>query len=671
MVKVGPGVAAREATVIGFDLTRGTMRVKLNLAQSDVIPDAQSEKSVSIPASWTGPNGEFSGGCPVIGSNIWVVLGESGQWAALPYTPSNDAFTNNTSFTLSSHRKNQMSALRSGRYLTQVQNNIRQFFDPNIGIQTGNPEFFTHNDPERSIHSLKFSNEFSFTDSHLKVNGPVKRDLVSNSNRGTTGSALSSHSYDDSLFTIGLDPRTKTGSTVNRNPPFVEDREVVYEFSESFEYTNDADEADRYDTNEEPEVNTKFSRRDTRADAMSLSLSAPNQLMETIKGTAVDIFGNILDINRNILPNGRIDKLSFRTTENNKSETFLNLRDQTRKSIAYHFEINTRKSTITPDVTKNDNYARDRSRFFIDIDKEGQLKMNIPASSETGNIPLLTRYENYSTILAAEEDGVDPNEFIRNVNNQDIFAEGFGVQSISLKGGDDDLNGFVSPIDRFSESEIRVGTAYHDILNTVELHSRNDMIESFYSDSTLLDVPLLENVVSDEIIVSGESANAGGRSAGINFDGMISLNVGANTVDRQSLHFDYAGGLVGNIGRDKNGNSYAVTMDGNLLIQLGAATVNNDSRFSDLDNGIKPASLDIRVLSGPDSETAGGTCTVIRVDNTGVRVLTPGRCEIVSEQDMRFKSIRGNMLFDAESIFFYADEAGRGRLIERKTNRTI
>ena len=118
MVKVGPGVAAREATVIGIDLIRGTMRVKINLAQSDVIPDSQIEKSIPIPGSWMGPNGEFSGGCPVIGSNLWITLGESGQWVALPYTPSNDVFNNNTSATLSSHRKNQMAAFKPGRHLT-------------------------------------------------------------------------------------------------------------------------------------------------------------------------------------------------------------------------------------------------------------------------------------------------------------------------------------------------------------------------------------------------------------------------------------------------------------------------------------------------------------------------------------------------------------------------
>lgn len=672
MVKVGPGVAAREATVIGINLIRGTMRVKINLAQSDVIPDSQIEKSIPIPGSWMGPNGEFSGGCPVIGSNLWIILGESGQWVALPYTPSNDVFNNNTSATLSSHRKNQMAAFKSGRHLTQVRNNIRQFLDPEIGIQAGNPEFFLHIDPERSITSLKFKNEYAFTDSYLKVNGAIKRDLVSNSNRGTTGSALTSHSYDDSLFTIGLDPLTKAGSAVNRNPPFVENREVIYEFAESFDYTNDSDEADRYDSNEDPEVNTKFSRRDTRADALSLSLSAPNQLIETIKGTAVDIFGNLLDINRNILPSGKIDKLSFRTTENNKSETFLNLREQSRKTIAYHFEINSRKDTIeAPNVKKNDDYARDRSRFFLDIDKEGQLKLNVPASSETGNIPLLTRYENYSTILASEDDGVNPNEFIRNVNNQDIFAEGFGVQSISLKGGDDALDGFVAPIDRITEQSINYGTAYHDILNTVELHQRNDLLESYYSNSKLMNVPLIENIVSNEIVVSGESANGGGRSGTLNFDGMISLNVGANTVDRQSLWFDYAGGIVGNVGRDKNNVSYAGTFDGQVLIQVGAATVNNDSRFGDLDNGPLPGAIDIRVLGGTSESEAAGVETIVRIDHTGVRIVTAGEMDLVSEQTLRLKSIRGNIVMDAESIFLYGDDNERGRLVQRKSGQTI
>ena len=56
------------------------------------------------------------------------------------------------------------------------------------------------------------------------------------------------------------------------------------------------------------------------------------------------------------------------------------------------------------EVFPDADYGRQRSRFFIDIDKEGQFKLNVPASSEKGNVPILTRYENYSTINSFEED---------------------------------------------------------------------------------------------------------------------------------------------------------------------------------------------------------------------------------------------------------------------------
>src|SRR5690606_30734624 len=186
----------------------------------------------------------------------------------------------------------------------------------------------------------------------------------------------------------------------------VENREVTYEFANSFNFTTDEIEAEQYDKKQTISLNNIIERRKSRADTLSLSAVYPNHLIEIIKGTVVDIYGNILDINRAILPIGHRDDLTLRTTSDKKSEIFKNIRKQLRKSIAFHFEINTRKDIGIPDVNKNKNdndynFGRDRSKFSIDIDKEGQFKINVPASSEIGNIPLLTRYENYSTLFAA------------------------------------------------------------------------------------------------------------------------------------------------------------------------------------------------------------------------------------------------------------------------------
>lgn len=677
-MKVGSVLGlVREATVKSVDVRSGKMLVKLGLSQSDVVAGKESEFEVPISGSWMGPDGQFSGGCPVIGSTIWVARGQGGRWAPLSYVPNDDVFSNTNTSGLNGFRRNKMIAFRPGRWLSQVANDIRLFADPVTGIEMGDPNERYCLDPLRKISSVDFRNHFIFTDASRNIDGAIKRDLASNSNRDVSGDALTSHNYDDALFSIGLDPLTKAGLSAVRNPPLAEKRELVYEFCDSFGFTDDTDEATRYDTGEPPELPASFSRRDSRADTLSLSLIQPNQLLETIKGTLVDIFGNILDINRAVLPNGTVDELSFRSTDVNRSDVFTKLREQTRKSIAYHFEINSRKPFPLQETNNTDDYARGRSKFCIDIDKEGQFKMNVPASSEVGNVSLLTRYENFSTLKALEED-TDPRSFVRSANGQDIFAEGFGVQSVSLSGGEDELEGKASPSDRLTEEPIKLGTAFHDILNTVNLHTRIDAVTS-YNEDTLIPIALPDTededgntrpaIVNNNVIVSGDNANAGGRSGTISLDGSLSMSIGANTVDRQSMWIDTAGGVVANYGRDLNNISYAATYDGDIFVQVGAATVANDSRFAKINNTDRPGTVDIRVRGGAGDQ-AGGTMTVVRIDPTGVQVSTPGRVDIVSRQNLRIKS-GADLILDAENIYLYGDETGNGRLVNRKTKQTI
>src|SRR5690606_3327798 len=162
------------------------------------------------------------------------------------------------------------------------------------------------------------------------------------------------------------------GDSFTRNPSFNESRQIIYEFPDSFGFTDDISEKSVYDGEVILEDDSFVRRRDSRADALSLSLIEPNQLIESISGTVVDIYGNVVDLNRSILPNGLIDSLSFRNIELNASETFSKLREQTRKSIAYHWELNSRKADL-PDlnnlsffVDDTSDYARNRSKFFLD-----------------------------------------------------------------------------------------------------------------------------------------------------------------------------------------------------------------------------------------------------------------------------------------------------------------
>src|SRR5690606_19267329 len=206
------------------------------------------------------------------------------------------SFSNLSSSSASGYRKNIMSALKPGRHLIQVKNNIRHIVDPEIGIHQGNPVNFVQIDPVLNIFSNRFDFNMEFTEANRKITGPVMRDIKANATRNISGSALTSHSYNSSLYKVGLDPKTKTGDSFVRNPGLNESREIIYEFNNSFGFTDDLREQEIYDSEKIPSANNFFPRDESRADVLGLSLVNPNHLLEIIKGTVVDIYGNVVDL---------------------------------------------------------------------------------------------------------------------------------------------------------------------------------------------------------------------------------------------------------------------------------------------------------------------------------------------------------------------------------------
>jgi hypothetical protein len=636
--------------------------------------------TVPMPLAFSGPNGEFIGGIPEKGCSV-ILSQAQGEWFISSYITSNNIFSNTAVGGLGGLNTNLMSDLKPGRILLQTKNASSKFImDPKDGISMGSSTQTNHIDPKRGIISHNLNKEMSFTAGHRSITGTIKRDLKENSTRNITSSILDSHEYDDTLFTIGMDPSTNTStistSTIARNLPLIESHEIVYEFqnfSNGIGFTTDDDEGIRYISKEPPSKPSEILRTESRTNTFNLNLNNPNHIMESIKGTGIDLYGNVLDINRNILPIGKTDEFSLNKNSNSKN-AFSKIRALHRKALVYHWEINTRKRTgeddvaQAPDPTSNKDYARDRSRFFIDIDKEGLFKINVPASSETGNIPLLTRYENASTLLAAQGDITNPNAFIRESENKDVFLEShanFGVIKLSSGGGN--LDGYAAPIDRFSDQPIKLGTAYHDITKTILQHQntgRDNLINYFTRDQTYLNrIDYVPKVVSGVINVSGKDANAGGRSGSVNLDGSLALSIGANTVDRQSLWLDTAGGIVSNIGRDKFGNSICSTLDGDLRVQIGSTGVIGDSRFNSENSAHRAGTLDLRVVDG------SGQLAIIRIEKNGIFITTPGRMEFNSEQDMVFRS-NSNIMFEGKNVIAYPDN-GQARTIKRSGVKEI
>lgn len=667
MSRLGTPIGILRTGTILSKNNNGTVNVSFNQA-------GQQIKIVSsIPSGWLGPNGEFIGGDPIPGTS--VILAEvdvAGNWKIVSQEPSNNIFRN-AELNSTTVYQDQMSALIDGRALIQVKNGVRVVLDPNDGIEIGGSDTFLKVNPSDNIISYNIQQSLEFTESSRKISGSIKRDLDQNSVRDLLGSVLDSHQYDDFLKTIGMDPSLSTSYTSKfikiRNPALAETRELFYEFSHSYNFNNIQEEIDRYSNSRSDTVIPVSDRTDNRTEAANLNWIRPNHLIESVKGTLVDTFGNILDINRVPLLIGKLDNLSLKNSTD-KADAFKRILNEMRKSISFHFEINAKKGTedynnivdVDNNLFDNFDYSRNESKFSIDIDKEGQFKINIPASSNSGNVPLCTRAANFASIVAKQDPSISANEFLRSETYQELFVKNFSSGSvISLNSSDDLLDGYASPHSFIDDQVIKYGTTYHDITNVCNSFLKSagylsvgQKLINFDEDHHLnTDFKPLEKIISDTIIISGPKANAGGRSGNINADGFISFNIGANTIDRQSLWLDTAGSIISRVGRDKNGISYASSLDGDMFIEIGGSGLGNtlDSRFSKENDAFRNGTLDIRVL-------INGQYMIFRMGPTGIDIVSPGTITLSSQQDMIFKS-NSSMKFEAENIVMYAETSKR------------
>lgn len=674
----------REATIVGYDPINDTIDIQLNNAQA-----LKGKSRISIPAPTPHVlfqnNGLFIGTNPIVGTPIIVGQGSGNQYYFVSFKAVN--------LDILPQLKSGELLIRSSddaKITLDVSNNIRIGSDTNnIHINTGDK-----NNPKTNLISFNFENENHFTEASRQVNGLIKRDLKINVSGFDQDTKLENDDYDRFYQIIGMDPSATSNDIItgpNKNPPLVEHRELIYEFQNQSEVTNDLTESIQYGSSKQPVTDYNFpNRRKSRADVLSLTLLEPNYLMETIKGTVVDIFGNILDLNRMPLPVGKDQNTIRPELSKDKQNSFLKIKELERKSLAYHFEINARKdfnqisnnsnSTLDLlDINSNSDNSRLRSRFFIDIDKEGQFKINVPASSEKGNIPLLTRYENRSSYDPSDNN--NPNKLLYNQDNLDIFLDSFAASkselsetgfsfgankgSIKLEGE----NGEAAPIDRITNSHIKHGTAHHDILKTCWTLQDKDFInyQTGAAGTITVDIgsiPTLKNIVSETIKVSGDGnfdqggPNAGGRSGSINLDGSIEFNIGANTVDRQSLWLDLAGGSVINLGRDRNLRSAIIGADGDIYMQIGGYGLTGDSRFIKDANGKFGAVFDVRIM------TSGGYSHMIRFDDKGFTLMTPGNAAFHAKGNLKISS-DANLDIDCETLTL------QGRMVLKEFGGTI
>jgi hypothetical protein len=639
--------------------------IKSNTSSSDIslVPPDQQDSFAQLPISYLSAGGGFIGGgvspgTPVVvgqveGKSYWNIVSFLARDPGIHGKVKNKAIT--------------IPKLNPGE-ITIKANDDGKIKLGDDGIVIGEPVNSITFETTRKLFVNTFDAAYTLTQGSREITGTILRDRKPNLSFNSSIYRTFDPTYNDQLKEIGMDPVANIvisayGSAA-RNPARIEKREVVFEYEDSAKVQSNDIELKLYNPNNTPIDTTNIiNRRESRVDALSLSLVSPNYLMETIKGTVIDTFGNIVDLNRNIIPIGVEDnlKVSNIKTSLNQSSTNDNVYEEIkraeRRSLAYHFEINARKEVQgsgPPSVEVRDNFARDRSRFFFDIDKEGQIKLNVPASSSTGNIPLLTRYENYSTV----NPDMDPNNQVVPDDYRDILIESFlNNQPIELV---DDQSNQTGPIDRFSLDNpaspvyIGHGTVYHNIANTISTATSVSPYDPQENPTTTPigsgSIPPLPDIVSKQIVIAGVNANGGGRSGSLNFDGSLEMNIGANDVDRQSLWLDTQGGTVANLGADNNGISVAASLDGHIFLQLGRTEdeineLNGENGFDEtaITNMSAPKVFDLRVGDGL------GNYTVFRIDQSGLSVSTQARMVFYSGGDMLFRST-GTIRIDGESV---------------------
>jgi hypothetical protein len=567
--------------------------------------------------------------------------------------------------------------------------------------------------------------EYTVSQSGLSARGIVRRDIRIEDGEAEFTDFLSNPDSEQALEEIGWDPSKavtyisrsptasgsgKTQDKALRNPAFVEDRSVVLEYGREWAVGIHEVELARSQSDiivsREPE-----DRNERRSNVLGLSLTSPNELIETVSGTLIDIFGNMIDINRDVIP-----------LPTGKKEVLLNdTLEKARHTIAYHMEINTRKGwgyrdgsgkkaqplKAPPDPLVVANNARDRGRWFIDVDKEGLTKINIPASSETGNVPLLTRYENSSTIIVDSDGKVqnkarkseDAKKLFRNSNNKDILLEQFGpggvvVNGITtenrVKGKKTSWEDFANKQRTFSKT-IQAGTAFHDITTTASallLESINKKASDIFEDTDASpDLPAVSAEIDPNVPKADTSAavrdsttglvddqpNAGGRSLNINLDGSLEMSVGANTIDRVSWTLDTAGAIVARLGRDRQGRSAIIHADGTVAVEVGGFDFVGDSPSDEVDTrfvgrgegrattlpGDPRRFRDGRVvLRIRRANTAGTDADIddhlVIIDETGITIEAAGRLNMRSLGDMYIQS-DSRIVLDSPKVQIYKD----------------
>lgn len=560
----------------------------------------------------------------------------------------------------------------------ELLNDGRLGIDAGIGSSASDIELV----PASQGMFVRVNNIYQFTEAGRRVEGIIRRDLNLKEKPEDTTSTdfLASSSYDTILSEIGRSPldevqyRTTTlAKSVIRNPALIEKKDITYEFADSFDVRYFESELKAMASTDPRNITNNIldlqadpsSRENRRTDTLNLHNRNYNHLIEKVQGTLVDIYGNVLDINRNIIHVPEVEIID--TSGSGNQDGLKKLYKHLRRSVKYHFEINSRKQEdingFTAASANNNSIAH--SKWSVDVDGEGLTKINIPASSETGNIPVLGRYIN-------SQDPANPNNgAFKDKDRKDVWLSQFGAKKIENNAPTQEFAGqrisnttYVPGTIGDKEKRdggqqnaekqvVTVGTAYHDLFNIANLIFTNGKLKSPDPTKSTVSVPPMASTINNKIfnetdvIPAGQEPNAGGRSIQMNLDGSMEMSVGADTIDRKSMVVDTAGGVISHFGRDRNGRSHIHQTDGDIIIQVGGKGISTDSRFtSETDKEDRPGRIEIH-LNRP-----GATPQKVIIDEEGITFDIKGNGVIATTGDL-ILSAGGKLLLNAELIQKY------------------
>ena len=490
----------------------------------------------------------------------------------------------------------------------------------------------------------RVDSQYSFTNASRLISGAIKRDMMSKESAADTNTMnfLDSERYERLLQEIGRYPKNETHLRTTkmikdtfRNPSLAEKREIIYEYANSYNVKDFESEVTNSRQIDGTSVDLQYpsgARATRRTDILNLNQQNFNHLIEKVEGTLVDIYGNVLDINRNIV---NVPEVTDVEADGGDTDGLRRVYDHHRRSIKMHYEINSRKPIAATDATEADKVgdnAKNFSRWSVDVDGEGLTKINIPASSETGNIPVLSRY--FTSVDDADINAIPPEER-KNSDRRDVSIKQFGPDS-----GTKIKNDNYRPV-ATDDRVVTVGTAHHNLMETAELIITGGSLNG-HGQLNVPSAPPLSAEVDNTIGGRGgpaTGANAGGRSLNINLDGSLEMSVGADSVDQKSMLLDTQGGVISHFGRDRNGRSLVHQADGYMLIQIGSSD-------TPLGQGAAPGRLEIHLARGE------GTPQKILIDENGITIDVQGNAAFNSTGDMALNA-GGKLLMHGELIYMY------------------